>query len=372
MRLLIFTLLVMICLPLFADSERASYTRTFVDTERQNRQIPVVIYYPEDLVQTASNIPYIVFGHGWIMNHSMYSTITNTLLNLGWIVIYPRTEENLQPNHLEFAKDLSFLAGAALEEHDNPNSILYDIISLPAIVMGHSMGGGAAVLAAAMPNSFASLITFCAAETSVSAIAAAVNVTIPSITLSGSSDTITPPSAHQIPIYQNLSSNYKSHITITGAGHLNLYSNILIPSILEPWLNYIKSESIAYLRDFEDVLEQNSSILTYDIVDNLVVLNSDATSPSIQYGLSIYPNPMHTSTNVEIDVKEPGVMRFDIFNLRGQKVYSIFQEHSHTGKQSFVWDGTDAYGTRSPAGLYLGVVSGNQGYTIKKLIKYSY
>lgn len=368
MKYPIVTLLFLLLVIALGAYTTGTYSTTFSDPNRNERQIPVVIYYPIELTEAAESIPYIVFGHGWLMNHSMYSTLTDVLVDLGWIVVFPRTEESLLPDHEEFAKDLSFLSSELLTEYSNFDSILYACISQPAVVMGHSMGGGAAVLAAGMENNFASLITFCAAETDLSAIQGAVNVHIPSLTLSGSADTIAPQDQHQLPIYYNLASEYKAFVSITGAGHLNLYNHTLVSPLLLPWFDFIKTEAYSNIQSFESVLADNSAALSYQIVDNLEVSNLDNHKPIAASRFLCFPNPIHTQTTLCFETKDSGFVLLEIFNVRGQKVRTLVDGHCPAGTHTFVWDTHDQNLGRLASGIYYARLKDSLGYSVSKLL----
>jgi len=364
-----FIIFVMVLLAVsLAAHIRASYNKTFTDPARNNRQIACVIYYPAELTEGENAIPYIIFGHGWLMNHTMYSSLTNVFVDLGWIVIFPRTEESIFPSHIEFARDLSFLCSEVLTEFDNPASVLFGHISGPAIVMGHSMGGGASVLAAGMENDFAALVTFCAAETDVSAIQGASNVNIPSITFSGSSDTITPPAQHQIPIYNNLASDYKCYVSITGAGHLNTYSNALVAPLLNPWFAYILSHQYSFIQAFENVLLENSSALSYQIENNLIVQNYDPCQPSPDFKLVAFPNPSPGFLNLSYELKSPAAFRLEIFNIKGQKVRCLHSANLATGSYNTIWNGYDDQGKALGNGLYFAKIQQDGFFQVRKLL----
>jgi hypothetical protein len=85
--------------------------------------------------------------------------------------------------------------------------------------MGHSMGGGASFLAGQNFSDVSAMITFAAAETNPSAIQAAASIQVPTLVFSGSNDCVTPPPNHQVPMYNNLASDCKTFISITGGGH---------------------------------------------------------------------------------------------------------------------------------------------------------
>jgi esterase/lipase len=328
------------------------YTKTFFDASR-TRNIQTVIFYPIDENNPDAVFPYIVFGHGWLVNYTFTQTLTDNLVNLGWIVAHPRTEEGVFPSHEQFALDLVYLRGAVLMENSASGSPLFNSVDTLALVMGYSMGGGCAILAAATDPGYDSIVTFAAAETDVSAIAAAANVTIPSVTFSGSADTVAPPASHQIPIYNNLDSNYKSFVSINGAGHLNLFSNALIPEILNPWLSYLKTGDIGFIGAYEAALADNSSSLTYQIENNLVIGNDDITSLQSLVNLSSYPNPIHDYTRLIFSLQAEYNTEISIYNIKGQLIRSLYNSKLDKGSHEFSWDCRSDSGSKVSSGLYL-------------------
>ncbi len=208
-------------------------TIVFEDPERGNRQIETEIYYPataagDDTPAINEESPVIVFGHGFVMAWSAYENLWEEFVPRGYIMAFPRTEGNLlSTNHQEFGWDLEFLVTAMQQQGSDQNSILFDAVASETALMGHSMGGGAAFLAAdSLCNNgntnLKTLIGLAPAESStngVSSIASATEVTVPSFILSGVQDGVTPPVDHHIPMYDNLASDCKTILNITGGAH---------------------------------------------------------------------------------------------------------------------------------------------------------
>ncbi|MFU8842827.1 MAG: alpha/beta hydrolase family protein [Bacteroidales bacterium] len=197
---------------------------TYTDPDRNNRSVPTQIFYPA--VTSGSNVPVsegefpvIVFGHGFVMVYSAYQFLWEALVPLGYIVALPTTEGSFSPNHLALGLDLRFLINKLKSEGNDPSSLLYGHVADSSAIMGHSMGGGAAFLACENFPQVSTLVTFAAAETNPSAIQAAQNITVPTLVFSGSNDCVTPPPNHQIPMYDNLASDCKTFVSITGGGH---------------------------------------------------------------------------------------------------------------------------------------------------------
>jgi len=190
------------------------------------RQIQTEIYYPapiagENVTVSNGQWPIIVFGHGFAMNWDAYSNIWSALVPYGYIMAFPRTESSLfpAPSHDNFGKDIALVGQKLSELGQNNSSIFYTKISDYACAMGHSMGGGAAVLAASQGTIFDCYVGLAPAETNPSAIAAASNLNLPSLILSGSNDGVTPPNQHHIPIFEAIPHDCKSFANLIGGGH---------------------------------------------------------------------------------------------------------------------------------------------------------
>jgi hypothetical protein len=264
------------------------YVKTFYDPSR-NRNILTWIYYPISESNPQEIFPYIIFGHGWNGDCTYYTSYTMAMINKGWIIAYPRTEEGIfSYNPPNLAQDMAFLKNAVLAENLLSTSPIFGKVQDLAVVGGYSMGGACAVAAATMNTTFASLVTMAAAPITLlnlypSAINLAYSVTIPSVTFSGSTDVIAPPNANQVPIYNNLASEYKSYVSLTGQGHDSFYNNSLIYDVLDPWLNFVRTGSGYYIDTYEELLvAYPASALTYQISDNLLIIPAVPMEVSIE------------------------------------------------------------------------------------------
>jgi pimeloyl-ACP methyl ester carboxylesterase len=201
---------------------------TFSDPARSNRSVPCEIYYPgvsaADNVAVAgtSKYPSIAFGHGFVMTWDAYKNIWNALVPEGFILVFPKTEGSPSPSHGEFGKDLAFVLSEMQRLGRDNQSLFFNRIDSMNCVMGHSMGGGAAFLAAQQSNVVKRLATLAAAETNPSAIQSARLNTMPSLLLAGGNDCVTPPPNHQLPMYDSLKSSCKAYISILGGSHCQM------------------------------------------------------------------------------------------------------------------------------------------------------
>lgn len=225
---ILFSLVFIVCTSILCKGQPFSIghtTITYTDPARAGRSIQTEIYYPATSVGTSvpvsvGTFPLIVFGHGFVMTWDAYQNFWDDLVPQGYIVAFPRTEGSISPSHAEFGKDLKFLVSKLQSESaTNTASLFYNHINTKSAIMGHSMGGGSAFLAAESNLDITTMITFAAANTTPPSIDAATNVTVPSLVFSGENDCVAPPITHQIPMYDSLASGCKTFISIKGGAH---------------------------------------------------------------------------------------------------------------------------------------------------------
>jgi dienelactone hydrolase len=186
---------------------------TTVEVERANgTRFSALLYYPAltpgqeaPLDPDGAPYPAVSFGHGYLAPPQWYVETLEHLASWGFLVIATESAGELFPSHPEYARDLqdclTFLERAAVD----PGSFLRGQVDIGRFgLSGHSMGGGAAILAAAADSRVQALIPMAPAETRPdSAIAAMSSVQAPVALLSGSDDWITPIDRHSQPMYDN-------------------------------------------------------------------------------------------------------------------------------------------------------------------------
>ncbi|MFO7896648.1 MAG: T9SS type A sorting domain-containing protein [Candidatus Cloacimonadales bacterium] len=333
--------------------EMQNYSDLFIDESRENREIAVEIFYPTNITEPVE-FPVFIFGHGWHMNYSSYSFLTEQLVSAGAIVVFPQTETGLFPSHLDFALDLAFLENIIQLENSAASSNLFSLVMDKTIVSGHSMGGGCSILAASINDNFSGIINFAAAETDPSAISAADDLLLPTIIFSAADDNITPAEANQIPIYQNIAAATKYYVNLFGETHLGITDNTQLMPIITPFLAYLVSDENSYLETLNSHLDslQSNNILEYESENNFSSLQNDLTS----FGLNLgnYPNPFNPSTTITFaPVQQYETLSVEIFNLRGEKVKTLQPTNiSRQQENSVVWNGLDQENNSVSSGIY--------------------
>lgn len=143
--------------------------------------IPGKIYTPAE----GNGIPGVAFGHDWMKSIKYYHQTLRHLASWGIAVAAPDTENGFMPDHKGFASDLDsamqILGGVKL----GAGNVTVNPARLG--VVGHGMGGGAAVLAAANRDLVSAVGAIYPAKTSPSAIDAAFAVKAPGLVIGSSS-----------------------------------------------------------------------------------------------------------------------------------------------------------------------------------------
>lgn len=286
-----FFLTLLISVNMYTQEYHIGYTMLdAVDSSRLNRQVRLHVYYPAeqdgtDLPLSASpagGFPVISFGHGYMMPVDDYSNLWTQIVPAGYIFVLPGTETDMFPSHSEFGLDIGFAARYIVNKGRDSSSMFYGRTGSNICLMGHSMGGGSAILGAEPGSDLSAIIVLAPLDTRPSSAVAAESVTVPALVIAGTHDFITPARKHALPIYQALGSSLKTYISISGGNHCNMAEKnslcnmaertmpgnsisreeqhrILIRYIL-PWLGYHVKGTEDDGRKFDELTETGNNI----------------------------------------------------------------------------------------------------------------
>lgn len=193
------------------------------------------LYYPaltngDGAAFDGSGAPYpaVSFGHGFLQPVTSYNSTLAHLATWGYFVIATTTQDGFFPSHSQFAADMSLCLTFLEDENARPESWLFAAVDLGAFgLSGHSMGGGASILAAATDGRIKALANMAAAETNPSAINGMKSVTAPVCLISGSDDTIVPVKTNGLKMYQAGSAPRQLPI-IQGGFHCGFLDQVII------------------------------------------------------------------------------------------------------------------------------------------------
>lgn len=154
--------------------------------------LPGVVFTP----RAGLGLPAVAFGHGWLQSPTRYSGLLRHLASWGIVAAAPATHRGPTPSHRAFAADLTNTLKIASSVRLGPDGISVDPQRLG--LAGHSIGGGAAVLAAAAETGphVQAVATIAPAQTMPSASEAARKVTAPGLHLAIDGDVVAPATGH--------------------------------------------------------------------------------------------------------------------------------------------------------------------------------
>jgi predicted dienelactone hydrolase len=299
------------------------------------RQIQTEIYYPattagDNMPVASGTFPVIVFGHGFAMSWDAYQNIWEHYAPKGYILAFPRTESGLfpAPSHQDFGLDLKIVGQKLIALNTSSTSLFFQKILSNIGIIGHSMGGGASILAASGNNAIRTVVGLAPAETNPSAIAASSAVSVPALIFSGSQDGVTPPNDHHLPIFNNLGSGCKTFASIIGGAHCYFAnsnfncdfgeatssSGISISrseqhqrtyNLLDPWLAFMLKDScdayVTFMNKLDDLTSQIAVNSTCSInpIPNIQFSNGllSASVSGFQYQWTLNGQPISGAIN---------------------------------------------------------------------------
>jgi hypothetical protein len=100
-----------------------------------------------------------------------------------------------------------------------------------------------------------------------------------------------------------------------------------------------------------------------------VPLNDRYSPKTPDISLTASPNPFNPETTISCEVAGECRLRVDIFNLRGQRIFTPLDETVAIGEHRIVWRGEDSQGNPVASGIYLcRVDAGGQTQSVRLLL----
>jgi dienelactone hydrolase len=177
------------------------------------------------IASAGSPLPVIAFGHGYMQRVDSYAPLLRHLASRGFVVVAPRSfETNPFPSHSQFAGDLNAGLSAMTAQQTDSASPFFNHLDVSHFgVMGHSMGGGAALLAASNDARISAVSVWAVVDTNPSAVEAVSHDTRPMQWIAGSADGIVP--ADQRELWRRVTSPAPIQVpVIAGGAHCGFQS----------------------------------------------------------------------------------------------------------------------------------------------------
>jgi predicted dienelactone hydrolase len=356
------------CLSIFTFMAMAQFvgttTITFNDPARRGgfgfgggpgRQIQTEIYYPAtsngaNRAVASGNFPVVVFGHGFVMRWDAYAFLYNRMAQLGYIVVLPRTEGEVLPNHEDFAKDLAIVAARMQGENTRTGSRFLGKVASATAVGGHSMGGKATVLSDKYQTTPVTCYFNFAPANGVgngNMFTDAANVTEPFLVMGGAFDKVAPSATEAKPLYNALGSACKTYLNIRGGYHcqFNDYNfnfatgeTLLFPSLgglnrsqqQNVVLNYLVPYLDFYLKGntAQGIVFTNRVSAATEMTERLRSCGNNKTGDFNEEPLTelvepywyVYPNPVQNQMVVQINAESNTNAIVEVYGIQGNLV----------------------------------------------------
>lgn len=139
----------------------------------------------EPVAAPSDGCPVVAFGHGFLQRPALYDSLLAAVASRGYYVVAPDTQTGPWPNHRRLADDLWLVAQWAKD------AVPWTGAGRGIVLAGHSMGAGAAILAASHHVEVDAVVTLAALETRPPARLEAIKA--PCLFVVGSQDRIVGP-----------------------------------------------------------------------------------------------------------------------------------------------------------------------------------
>jgi len=96
--------------------------------------------------------------------------------------------------------------------------------------------------------------------------------------------------------------------------------------------------------------------------------NEDEVSPHPALTLHASPNPFRSTVSLQYRLDKAGPAKLEIYNLKGQKVWTVSDEKKPAGLFSVTWNGLDKSGNQVPNGIYFCRLTTLEGTANQKLV----
>ena len=118
------------------------------------------------------------------------------------------------------------------------------------------------------------------------------------------------------------------------------------------------------------VLESLELILDIPLAQNGTANTDNEILPATNsgFGLKNYPNPFNPETKISFVVPVAGMGELSIFNLKGQKVQTLYKGLFNSGYHSYVWDGKNSAGATASSGVYFVKIKVEDKYQSHKIV----
>ena len=231
------------------------------------------IYYPTDTSQGTFGAVAIVPGYNGTFSRN-HAWMGPWLASFGFVVIGIETTSGTD---YDTARGTQLLA--ALDYLTQSSSVRDRVDPNRLAVMGHSMGGGGALVAATQRSSLKAAVGFAPFKPSGNL----ANDQVPTMILGGENDTTVTPS-YLDTLYPSMPANIESaYVQMAGYGHeLSMISDANVMRLVIPWLKIFVDNDTRYTQ-FLCPLADSAGVSKYQNTCPLVPSGGSTTTPVTAY-----------------------------------------------------------------------------------------
>jgi len=103
---------------------------------------------------------------------------------------------------------------------------------------------------------------------------------------------------------------------------------------------------------YDDRLINRDGVISMYSFPNITANDDFDVESTHEFSLINYPNPFNPETTISYSIPKDGKVLVSVYNLKGQKVKQLLNDHVIAGRHKVVWDGTNSHGQYVSSGLY--------------------
>lgn len=141
-----------------------------------------------------------------------------------------------------------------------------------------------------------------------------------------------------------------------------------LPATISFWLDDVRLPGTSMAPDLLDVS------CDFPDSDSPVVFNTsemgidDEILPTVFSLAQNFPNPFNPSTRISFDLPEQAFATMVVYNLLGQQVNILANDHMNAGRHMLEWNGLDAHGNSVASGVYFYELRAGDFVSKKKML----
>ena len=133
-----------------------------------------------------------------------------------------------------------------------------------------------------------------------------------------------------------------------------------------PSFDFTGNDTLVYVvTDCNGASDSAEIVITLDDIDGVPGTNA---TPGAYRLHPNYPNPFNPVTRIRFDLPEAGVVRLNVYDLRGQRIRSLADGYHAAGTFAADWRGRDDKGRRVASGVYFARLEAGPYVAVRKMM----